>query len=75
MPKRPGKGTSKDGGKSAAPVRGRGRTAPGKRGIGVMVTSGAGCVCPVCGVRAPGRKDVPCTKTKCPNCGAMMVPR
>jgi len=31
------------------------------------------CVCPKCGQRVPHERGVPCTKQKCPGCGAAMV--
>lgn len=31
------------------------------------------CVCPSCGARAKHERNVPCTSTKCPKCGAKMT--
>jgi len=50
--------------------RGRGRRGTGGRGAGrggVDV-----CVCPKCGKEVSHARGVPCTQTKCPECGAQM---
>ena len=32
------------------------------------------CVCPSCGARVTHARGVPCLDTKCPKCGAKMLP-
>jgi len=53
------------------PQRGIGRPKGLERGyrlrpIGV-------CVCPKCRKKVPKQKRIPCTETKCPQCGSMMI--
>jgi len=45
------------------------------RGLGGGYAAGPGgsCLCPSCGEETAHHLGVPCTKTKCPNCGAYMV--
>ncbi|MFP3951516.1 MAG: hypothetical protein ACLFVP_05195 [Candidatus Bathyarchaeia archaeon] len=49
--------------------RGRGRGSS-RQGVG----GPSQCVCPECGTKVPHRRGVPCLQTKCPNCGANMLP-
>lgn len=46
---------------------GRGRMGGNKAG------SGGNCLCPQCGHRQAHERALPCTKTKCPQCGTMMI--
>ena len=42
-------------------------TISGRRG------SPAVCICPSCGTSAPKKRGMPCSGSKCPRCGAVMV--
>jgi len=48
---------------------GGGRGQGGGRALG----PGGECVCPACGTRIPHQRGIPCNKTKCPKCGAVMA--
>jgi len=66
-------GKGKGGGRT-----GQGRGQPQGRGLGRMggpkaAGPSGSCVCPKCGQRVPHERGVPCTKQKCPGCGAAMV--
>lgn len=43
------------------------------RGKGLGMGPNGDCVCPSCGHKAPHQAGVPCTETKCPNCGTAML--
>ena len=34
---------------------------------------GGKCVCTSCGAKVSHQRNVPCDKTKCPNCGSVMT--
>ena len=51
--------------------RGRGR---GRGGNRQAVGGPSDCVCPKCGTKVPHVRGLPCLQTKCPNCGANMLP-
>lgn len=68
-----GQGTGKGGQGRKGQGRGRGARSSGPQAGGATASRGNVCVCTQCGYQEPHGRGVPCTRTPCPRCGAVMI--
>ncbi|NWF91177.1 MAG: hypothetical protein HXY50_17155 [Ignavibacteriaceae bacterium] len=66
------------GGGGSGKGRGQGRSTGGRGGRmagGFSKGPGGRCVCPACGHEEPHKQGVPCSQTRCPDCGSVLIRR
>jgi len=71
----PGGKSGKGAGRGPGGGAGGGCRGAGAGGSGPSQRSGTAdfCLCPVCGVKAPHERGIPCFQVNCPQCGKPMV--